>query len=127
MTESPRPARLCDQCALTLDSHEDALDSEAECTGLGNLRLDFLPPTMRLPASCSGYYIMAFLMPTAPEEGLGKPVMQVGWVAVVCLPRGLSLRTGDLVTLGPLVGGEEASWAGVRETDREIMREEKMR
>lgn len=66
-------------------------------------------------------------MPTAPEEGLGKQVVQVGWVAMVCLPRGLSLRKGDLVTLGPLVGGEEASWAGVRETDREIMREKKMR
>lgn len=77
----------------------------------------FLPPTMRLPASCSGYYIMAFLMPTAPEEGLGKQVVQVGWVAVVCLPRGLRLRKGDLVTLGPIVG-EEAGWAGVRETER---------
>lgn len=70
---------------------------------------------MRLPASCSGYYITAFLMPTAPEEGLGKQVEQVGWMALVCLPRGLSLGKGGLVTLGPLVGG----WLGWSERDRQ--------
>lgn len=37
------------------------------------------------------------------------------------------MEKGDLVTLGPLVGGVEAGWPGVRETDRELMREKKMR
>lgn len=39
-------------------------------------------------------------------------------VPVVYLPRGLSLGKGDLGTLGPLVGREEAGWPEVRQTER---------
>lgn len=81
------------QCAVTLDSHGDALDSAAHsCGELGNLHLDLSASTMGLPASGSGYHIMAFPLPTAPEEGLGNQVAQVGWGACgLPLPRGLSL------------------------------------
>ena len=84
---------------------EDALDSAAHSAqDLETSTWTFLPPTMRLPASCSGHHDTAFPIAHCPRRGLLQRCVQE-FRASVSKPYGYSSGTRMQSPQGKAAGG----------------------